>query len=615
MSRTLLLALLLPACSAATFEELHRFTPRFAPPPEAIKSIREFGAKGDGTSDDTAAFRAAIGKNEPRALYIPAGTYLVRDALVFGADDKEKKKVCLIGESRDTTVIKLADASPGYQDAKKPKFFLSTRHPKQQGEQNMFNYLYHLTLEVGKGNPGCIALNYHTNNSGCVKDVRIRASDPQGSPGLIGLSCGEWEVGPGSLRYLQIEGFATGISLTRIGNYITLEHALVRHCGTALETGTASVRGLVAEDCRLGVRATGQVVLLDSRIAGKGPAAVELVKKDKGQGQLLARRLATSGFEAAIRPAEGEAVRGPEVKEWLSAAPKACAPGAPVTTLDLPVEEAPELQYPERPEDWTLIRSEGDITAALQEAIDAGKKDIFIAGTKGVISGTVALRKDLRRLAGAGHAFIQFKSGEQPAFRLEDGSAPLVLVELIYGQYGGTKGAGRIEHASRRSLALRHGSLAYRSLPAAAGAKVFIESVVANPMQFEGVDAWVRDLNTEAGGKEPCVVNRGGRLWLLGQKTEDFATKLLTCAGGSTELLGGTFRCNWDKGDFARAGLSLDDPPPLFLVEDARAGLTFISWGPAIPYRHPVRELRGGQVRNLEREKDGGSALLWRSAE
>jgi hypothetical protein len=45
-------------------------------------NVRDFGARGDGVTDDAAAFRAAIGAvRPPGAVSIPAGTYLLRSSL------------------------------------------------------------------------------------------------------------------------------------------------------------------------------------------------------------------------------------------------------------------------------------------------------------------------------------------------------------------------------------------------------------------------------------------------------------------------------------------------------------------------------------------------------
>jgi hypothetical protein len=49
-----------------------------------VVDVRSFGAKGDGKADDTAAFRAAVAAAPVGgALMLPAGTYLLRESIVF----------------------------------------------------------------------------------------------------------------------------------------------------------------------------------------------------------------------------------------------------------------------------------------------------------------------------------------------------------------------------------------------------------------------------------------------------------------------------------------------------------------------------------------------------
>ena len=64
-------------------------------------NVRALGAKGDGITDDTKAFREAIRQCPPHsALLIPAGTYILSDTLIIG-----KGGITLRGEGRGKTVL------------------------------------------------------------------------------------------------------------------------------------------------------------------------------------------------------------------------------------------------------------------------------------------------------------------------------------------------------------------------------------------------------------------------------------------------------------------------------------------------------------------------------
>ena len=71
--------------------------------------VRDFGAVGDGTTDDTAAIMQAlnnlycveVNSQIRRTLYFPAGTYLVSDTIIIPTYAK------LVGEGADCTIIQL----------------------------------------------------------------------------------------------------------------------------------------------------------------------------------------------------------------------------------------------------------------------------------------------------------------------------------------------------------------------------------------------------------------------------------------------------------------------------------------------------------------------------
>ena len=73
-------------------------------------NVRWFGAKGDDTADDTAAFQAALatGKN----VFVPNGTYRVVSTLTIGANGKSQ---ALIGENSERTLIRYVGSGVAIQ--------------------------------------------------------------------------------------------------------------------------------------------------------------------------------------------------------------------------------------------------------------------------------------------------------------------------------------------------------------------------------------------------------------------------------------------------------------------------------------------------------------------
>lgn len=79
-----------------------------------IASVKDFGAKGDGSTDDTAAINRALyqlfsrttNTEIRRALFFPAGTYIVTDVLKIPTYAK------LVGDGHNSSIIKGTSASP-----------------------------------------------------------------------------------------------------------------------------------------------------------------------------------------------------------------------------------------------------------------------------------------------------------------------------------------------------------------------------------------------------------------------------------------------------------------------------------------------------------------------
>ena len=70
------------------------------PDVKAVTNVRDFGAKGDGVTDDTAAILKAVAATKGGALLLPAGRYVLRDTIAI-----ESSHVVLRGEGPDKTVL------------------------------------------------------------------------------------------------------------------------------------------------------------------------------------------------------------------------------------------------------------------------------------------------------------------------------------------------------------------------------------------------------------------------------------------------------------------------------------------------------------------------------
>ncbi len=149
-------------------------------------NLRTLGAKGDGTTDDTEALRAAIAAH--RVIYLPSGRYRVTDTISLKPD------TVLIGLNPITTQILLTDFTAAFQGVNGPTErpvapdipgiprawriippFPGGGAPKAmleapRGGHNMVNGL---GLDTGGVNNRAVALKWMAGAASLVNDVRF----------------------------------------------------------------------------------------------------------------------------------------------------------------------------------------------------------------------------------------------------------------------------------------------------------------------------------------------------------------------------------------------------------------------------------------------------------
>ncbi|HAX77111.1 MAG TPA: endopolygalacturonase [Cyanobacteria bacterium UBA11372] len=565
----------------------------------------QFGAKGDGVTDDTAAIQAALNAypNGGRIIYLPNGVYLVSDRLSWAAGTpgtgNDYKNIILQGQSQQGTILKLKDSAPGYTNPSAPKSVIYTG-PKPA--QRFRNSIRNLTVDTGVGNTGAIAIQFNASNQGTVRDVTIRSRDRQGINGLD-MSFTD-EIGPLLVKNVTVQGFQYGIRSGFNVNSQTLENITLENqsvYGFYNAGQVVNIRGLTSRNAVTAVyNAGGRMTLIDSTLTGTGAAASRPAIRSDFPLDLLARNIRTSGYQAAIQNANTTQI-GPNITEFVGGGVTSLFT-SPARTLNLPIRETPDVPWDDPiTTPWANVVSFGaipndgrDDTAAIQAAIDSGRTTVYFPNGSYDLRGTVLVRNNVRRVIGTeAHVVVGSESNPtNPGFRLVNGTSPVVVFERFSSGYYANP---TFENASARTMVIRHALNVSGNMTGSGD--VFIEDVVSNPVSswtFNRQNIWARQFNVENQGTH--IRNNGGNLWILGLKTERGGTLIDTRAGGKTELLGGFAYTT----TAAPNGLQND---PMFINHESSISISMaeINYGGGPNYTTYVRETRNGVTRNLSR--------------
>lgn len=124
------------------------------PVPSGWASIREFGAAGDGATDDADAFDRAIASGRP--IYLPQGDYLLSRGIELGAD------TALLGLHCSTTRLKLVDDASGFGDRAAPAAMLAVPPGGR-------NHISGICFDGGR-NPGVIVADWRGDPASIMED-------------------------------------------------------------------------------------------------------------------------------------------------------------------------------------------------------------------------------------------------------------------------------------------------------------------------------------------------------------------------------------------------------------------------------------------------------------
>lgn len=502
-------------------------------PPGAVDVVQEFGAKGDGKTDDTAALQAAFDKytGSGRILYLRPGTYRIRTTVTVRTGENRWGFTHLWGAGRERTILRLDDGT--FRDPSKRSPALTW---ERHGSADWFhNSAQDFTIDVGRDNPGATGLEFYSNNTGVLRNVTIRSDDGLGK---IGLDLGHGDMnGPLLVYRVRTEGFETGVHTAFGVNSQVLEHVEIlnpRSIGLHNRGQCLSVRRLKVRNAPKPVFNEGGwsfLTLLDADLQGKGPAAIE------NSGYLFADQVQTDGFAAAIVSGTRR-IPGGKVARFAThqfGTPHALPTAAETPALPTDLRTALVTDHGAKPND------DGDDTAAIQGALASGAERIVFPNGHYRITRPLQVPATVRHVDGLMSTLnidVSFNDRAEPVFRIVGSGRPVHFTSFATSYNGGK--LWFFQHDGARAMVIRDVAINFQaaeSYRSTGRGDLYLENVVGCVWRFARQRVWARQFNVENEGTK--VYNDGGALWILGLKTERGGTLVHTSGGGRSAVLGG----------------------------------------------------------------------------
>eukprot|EP01122_Echinamoeba_exundans_P009389 TRINITY_DN3311_c0_g1_i2.p1 TRINITY_DN3311_c0_g1~~TRINITY_DN3311_c0_g1_i2.p1 ORF type:complete len:433 (+),score=40.16 TRINITY_DN3311_c0_g1_i2:307-1605(+) len=318
------------------------------------------------------------------------------------------------GAGVDKTILRLASNSPAFQNASNPVAFVSTK----RGNRSFRQFARDFTIIISNGNPGAIGIDYHANNRGSLRDVRIAAE----GNAVAGISMQRRWPGPALIKRVSIEGFDYGMVVSQSEYGMVLEHVSLRNqrlAGINHNSNMLSIRGLtsIQQDSSvpaLSLSGNGFITLLDSSL--KATAATPGPAITSSNHNIYARNVYQQGYSYLLAW-NGTTVAQADQEVYFY--PTGDTKSAPVNlhnggdgrlSLGLRIAETPLPFWSNNPSDWISVGYGpnwcfGSTTKAFKRALDWGRPCVYVAAGLNRIGPennyTYVIPRHVRLIAGA----------------------------------------------------------------------------------------------------------------------------------------------------------------------------------------------------------------------
>ncbi len=503
-------------------------------------AVTNFNCVPDGITDNLINLRRAA-QTYPNpflskiVVYLPAGTYIISDSIQLPQTFFDKD-IVFLGQDSATTIIKLMDNAPNFQNASNPRPLIRTRG----GNQAFGMYFKNLTINTGSGNPGAIGIDYITSNYGAIEHVRIVSPDGNG---FAGISMEQQWPGSGLIKSITIDGHQFGIRVTQCEYSMTMEHIILRNqtvAGITNNCNTLAIRKLTTINVPRPIQNLGRITLLDANLTSTNPSANYAIENG---GVFYGKNINTSGYTSALISNSNPFV-GNSISEFTMG-PNYSLFSNDGKSLGLPIEETPQYVNNDLTE-WAKANSYGavssnpnffitDVSNNIEAAINSGKKVIYFDrigdnGSSYFITRDIVIPPSVEMITGFNNARLAFTNNSK--FIINSNTSSPLFIDGMLGT--------RILNNSQRTVVFKNASLReYSNTAANTNGKVFIEDEGEVFKPAFPVRMWARQYNPELQPQlDTAIINKGGNFWILGLKTEGRACIASTYDAGKTEILG-----------------------------------------------------------------------------
>ncbi|KAE9367654.1 glycoside hydrolase family 55 protein [Stipitochalara longipes BDJ] len=246
---------------------------------EVFRNVKDYGAKGDGVTDDTAAINSAInsggrcGKGcassttTPAVVYFPSGTYLISSSII------DQYYTQLVGNPNDPPTLKATAKFHGFGLIDGDKYYSANLN---WVSTNVFcrqirNFVFDLTDIPGTSS--ATGIHWPTAQATSLQNVVFQMSAEVGTK-HVGLFCES-----GSAGFLTDVTFNGGFIGAQVGNQqFTMRNLTFNNCVTAISqiwNWGWVYQGISINNCQKGIdmstgnatwKSVGSMILIDSSI-------------------------------------------------------------------------------------------------------------------------------------------------------------------------------------------------------------------------------------------------------------------------------------------------------------------------------------------------------------